>query len=131
MNSQLYHKKEKYYLHEFLLNHLKKTVAKYPNDSTGVLSLNNFINNGWLDYSDLKNMKANFEKGEFYEQYGGDLMRNWVFLKLETEREKVAHTNKIQSGFKPNQYIRPHEKQQLKPRLVLTSEQCGFLKERK
>lgn len=127
-NSQLYG--EQFALTDEIKIHLQQCVARYSNSKYGTPTLRNILNNGYVDYSDLKNLKSifgNVQYEPYYEQYGGGDMKAWVNLTLNRERDKIE-TSKKNKSFMGNQYMKDHEKPQLVPRLKLSESQVNYLK---
>lgn len=93
MNKLLYNKE--YNIPDNIIKYIQNNVSKYSNNK-GIKRANNLIKNKKISYQLLKKMKnyydyidyGNFDKIE-YELNGGDLMRDFVYNTLKTQRNKT------------------------------------------
>jgi len=120
MNKDLYGNKVE--LPEEVVGYLGQCfdAAEGANETTEGFKRNKELrDSGHITYQQLKRMKNWFDSFQgakndlSYILNGADYVRNWVNQTLESMRNGVDLGKKIKSEVLPNQYIQPHEKNNL------------------
>ena len=120
MNSNLYNKEEE--IPEQVKKYLKQCFdsAGGANENTAGYRRNiELRNSNIVTYQQLKRIKNFFDNFNVHKHdlpyilNGGDYFRNWVNQTLNRWRDNDYMSKKIKSEVLPNQFIRPHEKNNL------------------
>lgn len=121
MNKNLYNKRIE--LPEDVVGYLKQCYDSVPNadDSTDGYRRNKELrNSGYATYQQLKRMKNFFDNfnGKQDEPSfilnGADYVKGWVNNTLNAWRDNDDRSKEIKSIVQPNQYIKPHKKDNIK-----------------
>lgn len=121
MNKDLYGNRIE--LPEDVVGYLKQCYDAVPdaNDKIEGYRRNQELrDSGFVTYQQLKRMKNFFDnhnsdnKDKPFILNGGHFVKNWVNQTLSSMRNNVSLSKDIKSTVLPNQYIQPHEKNDIK-----------------
>ena len=121
MNKDLYGNRIE--LPEDVIGYLKQCYDAVPdaNDKIEGYKRNQELrDSGYVTYQQLKRMKNFFDnhnednKDKPFILNGGHFVKNWVNQTLNSMRNGVSLSKDIKSIVLPNQYIKPHEKNNIK-----------------
>ena len=103
-NSELYNKTFK--VPSDVLNHIQSVLVSNPSGE-GVKRAKNILKSGEITYQGMKRLKNFFDYYKpnthdktQYELSGGDLMKNFIYSKLNSERDAVRRGDKIKKSYK-------------------------------
>ena len=120
MNSNLYNKTTK--LPEDVVNYLQDCFEQFKDvdkNTDGYKRNQELRNSGYVTYQQLKRIKNFFDNYQGHHDEapfilnGGDYMKSWVDRELNSWRDTDHRGKEIRSVVQPNQFIRPHKKDNL------------------